>query len=33
MAKGEERVSFLGEKQSWVDSEWKIREMDVKGAE
>ncbi|RSL92749.1 Mitochondrial presequence protease [Fusarium oligoseptatum] len=33
MAKGEERVAFLGEKQPWVDGEWKIREMDVKGAE
>lgn len=33
LAKGEGRVAFLGEKQSWVDGEWKIREMDVKGAE
>jgi Zn-dependent M16 (insulinase) family peptidase len=33
MAKGADRVAFLGEKQSWVDGEWQIREMDVKGAE
>jgi hypothetical protein len=33
MAKGAGRVAFLGEKQSWVDGEWQIREMDVKGAE
>jgi presequence protease len=33
MEKGEEKITFLGEKQSWVDGNWTIREMDVKGAE
>jgi Zn-dependent M16 (insulinase) family peptidase len=33
MEKGEERITFLGEKQSWVDGNWTIKEMDVKGAE
>ncbi|KAL6402058.1 mitochondrial presequence protease [Ilyonectria robusta] len=33
MSKGEERIAFLGEKQSWVDGEWKLREMDVQGVE
>lgn len=31
MKQGEERIAFLGEKASWVDSEWKLNEMDVKG--
>ena len=30
---GEARMAFLGEKQAWVDGEWKINEMDVKGGE
>lgn len=30
--KGEERIAFLGEKQGWVDSNWTIKDMDVKGA-
>ncbi|CAM1507924.1 Fc.00g047720.m01.CDS01 [Cosmosporella sp. VM-42] len=29
--KGEGRMAFLGEKQAWVDGEWKLNEMDVKG--
>ena len=33
LTKGEGRVAFLGEKQSWVDSEWKLREMNIKGGE
>ncbi|PNY28791.1 Mitochondrial presequence protease [Tolypocladium capitatum] len=32
MEKGEERVAFLGEKQPWVDSSWKLQEMNVAGA-
>lgn len=31
--KGEERVSFLGEKKPWVDGTWKVEEMNVAGAE
>lgn len=31
--KGEERVSFLGEKPTWVDSTWEIEEMNVNGSE
>lgn len=31
--KGEERIAFLGEKQSWVDDKWTIKDMDVKGSE
>lgn len=33
LAKGEETTTFLGEKQSWVNGEWKLREMDVQGAQ
>ncbi|KAF7558058.1 hypothetical protein G7046_g5892 [Stylonectria norvegica] len=33
MQKGEERTAFLGEKQSWVDGDWTIKDMDVKGAD
>lgn len=30
--KGEERVSFLGEKKPWVDGTWTVEEMNVNGA-
>lgn len=30
--KGEERVSFLGEKKTWVDESWTVEEMNVTGA-
>ena len=30
MEKGEERIAFLGEKPSWVDGQWTVRDMDVK---
>jgi Zn-dependent M16 (insulinase) family peptidase len=33
MDRGEEQIAFLGEKQAWVDGNWTIRDMDVKGAE
>jgi presequence protease len=33
LAKEEERIVFLGEKQDWVDGSWKIHEMDVNGSE
>ncbi|KAI0166745.1 Metalloenzyme, LuxS/M16 peptidase-like protein [Hypoxylon sp. FL1284] len=33
LAKQEERITFLGKKQDWVDASWKVNEMDVKGAE
>lgn len=29
MEKGEERMAFLGERQSWVDDSWKTHEMNV----
>ncbi|RYP60034.1 hypothetical protein DL771_010645 [Monosporascus sp. 5C6A] len=32
LAKGEERVAFLGKKQDWVDGSWIIHEMDINGA-
>ncbi|RYP52538.1 hypothetical protein DL768_002365 [Monosporascus sp. mg162] len=32
LAKGEERVTFLGKKQDWVDGSWRIHEMDINGA-
>ncbi|RYP45716.1 hypothetical protein DL769_011443 [Monosporascus sp. CRB-8-3] len=32
LAKGEERVAFLGKKQDWVDGSWRIHEMDINGA-
>ncbi|KAK8146036.1 Mitochondrial presequence protease [Beauveria asiatica] len=31
--KGEDRVSFLGEKKEWVDGSWAVEEMNVPGAE
>ncbi|KOS17100.1 Mitochondrial presequence protease [Escovopsis weberi] len=31
MAKGEERVAFLGEKPAWVDDSWKVYDMNVNG--
>lgn len=31
--KNEEKIAFLGEKQSWVDSTWATKDMDVKGVE
>ncbi|KAI5865610.1 Metalloenzyme, LuxS/M16 peptidase-like protein [Durotheca rogersii] len=31
LAKGEERIAFLGKKQDWVDSTWAVNEMDVAG--
>lgn len=31
--KGEQRMSFLGEKKTWVDGSWVIEEMNVPGAE
>ncbi|TPX06923.1 uncharacterized protein E0L32_011147 [Thyridium curvatum] len=33
LAKGAERTVFLGEKQDWVDSSWKVNEMHVNGTE
>ncbi|KAI1376619.1 Metalloenzyme, LuxS/M16 peptidase-like protein [Hypoxylon crocopeplum] len=33
LAKEEERVTFLGKKQDWIDASWKVNEMDVKGVE
>ncbi|KAI2463453.1 Metalloenzyme, LuxS/M16 peptidase-like protein [Annulohypoxylon bovei var. microspora] len=33
LAKGEERVAFLGKKQDWVDGSWKVNEINVNGAE
>lgn len=33
IAKGEDKTAFLGEKQAWVNGDWAIREMDVKGTE
>ncbi|KAI1075653.1 Metalloenzyme, LuxS/M16 peptidase-like protein [Whalleya microplaca] len=33
LAKQEERVTFLGKKQDWVDGSWEINELDVKGVE
>ncbi|KAI0003429.1 Metalloenzyme, LuxS/M16 peptidase-like protein [Xylariaceae sp. FL0662B] len=33
LAKEEERVAFLGKKQDWVDGSWKIKELDINGAE
>lgn len=32
LAQEKERVAFLGKKQDWVDSSWKVHEMDVNGA-
>ncbi|RYP42338.1 hypothetical protein DL767_000260 [Monosporascus sp. MG133] len=32
LAKGKERVAFLGKKQDWVDGSWRIHEMDINGA-
>ncbi|KAH0532945.1 hypothetical protein TsFJ059_001572 [Trichoderma semiorbis] len=31
--RGEERTTFLGEKQGWVDGSWSVHEMNVNGAE
>ncbi|QYS94680.1 Mitochondrial presequence protease [Trichoderma simmonsii] len=31
--RGEERTTFLGEKQGWVDGSWTVHEMNVNGAE
>jgi Zn-dependent M16 (insulinase) family peptidase len=31
--KGQERVAFLGERQSWVDDSWTVQEMNVKVGE
>ncbi|KAG5944263.1 metalloprotease [Claviceps sorghi] len=31
--KGEERVTFLGERPSWVDDSWRIQDMNVAGGE
>jgi len=31
--KGDERISFLGEKKPWVDSSWSVQEMNVSEAE
>ncbi|EHK25983.1 uncharacterized protein TRIVIDRAFT_36229 [Trichoderma virens Gv29-8] len=31
--RGEERTTFLGEKQGWVDGSWRVHEMNVNGAE
>ncbi|KAL7953335.1 Metalloenzyme, LuxS/M16 peptidase-like protein [Trichoderma compactum] len=31
--RGEERTTFLGEKQGWVDGTWSVHEMNVDGAE
>ncbi|KAL7945425.1 Metalloenzyme, LuxS/M16 peptidase-like protein [Trichoderma barbatum] len=31
--RGEERTTFLGEKQGWVDGTWSVHEMNVNGAE
>jgi Zn-dependent M16 (insulinase) family peptidase len=31
--KGEDRMSFLGEKKGWVDGSWAVEEMNVPGAE
>ncbi|KAK4076068.1 hypothetical protein Trihar35433_2628 [Trichoderma harzianum] len=33
IARGEERTTFLGEKQGWVDGSWTVHEMNVNGAE
>ncbi|KAI1477991.1 Metalloenzyme, LuxS/M16 peptidase-like protein [Daldinia eschscholtzii] len=33
LAKGEERLAFLGKKQDWVDDTWKVNEINVNGAE
>ncbi|RYO91226.1 hypothetical protein DL764_008298 [Monosporascus ibericus] len=33
LAKGEERVAFLGKRQDWVDGSWRIHEMDINGAD
>ncbi|KAJ4863985.1 peptidase m16C associated domain-containing protein [Trichoderma breve] len=33
IARGEERTTFLGEKQGWVDGSWSVHEMNVNGAE
>ncbi|KAJ9143820.1 hypothetical protein NKR23_g6292 [Pleurostoma richardsiae] len=33
LAKEQERLVFLGEKQAWVDGSWEINEMNVNGAE
>ncbi|KAI1468583.1 Metalloenzyme, LuxS/M16 peptidase-like protein [Daldinia caldariorum] len=33
LAKGEERIAFLGKKQDWVDDTWKVNEINVNGAE
>ncbi|KAI1099606.1 Metalloenzyme, LuxS/M16 peptidase-like protein [Jackrogersella minutella] len=33
LAKEDERVTFLGKKQDWVDSSWKVNEINVNGAE
>ncbi|RYP22372.1 hypothetical protein DL765_001724 [Monosporascus sp. GIB2] len=32
LAKGEERIAFLGKKQDWVDNSWRIHEMNINGA-
>ncbi|RFU77172.1 mitochondrial presequence protease [Trichoderma arundinaceum] len=31
--RGEERTTFLGEKQGWVDATWSVHEMNVNGSE
>ncbi|KAL7795337.1 Metalloenzyme, LuxS/M16 peptidase-like protein [Trichoderma ceciliae] len=31
--RGQERTTFLGEKQSWVDGTWSVHEMNVNGSE
>ncbi|KAL6700822.1 Metalloenzyme, LuxS/M16 peptidase-like protein [Trichoderma pleuroticola] len=31
--RGEERTTFLGEKQGWVDGSWSVHEMNVNGAQ
>ncbi|KAK4075288.1 uncharacterized protein Triagg1_4409 [Trichoderma aggressivum f. europaeum] len=33
IGRGEERTTFLGEKQGWVDGSWSVHEMNVNGAE
>ncbi|RYO95659.1 hypothetical protein DL763_003630 [Monosporascus cannonballus] len=32
LAKGQERIAFLGKKQDWVDGSWRIHEMNINGA-